>query len=96
MKLPSLYKDRTAGIIFTWISDHFPCFRDFKINTNIDIKRARYIIADIIQISKNKSNGIKCIVDDGRPVTNQLKIANKNWWFLYRYWPLSHKEYAYN
>ena len=34
-------------------------------------------IADIIQISKNKPNGIKCILDIGRPVTNQLEIANR-------------------
>ena len=43
MKLSSSYKDRAAGIIFTRISDHFPCFLGFKMNTNVDIKRARYI-----------------------------------------------------
>ena len=34
-------------------------------------------IADIIQISKNMPNGIKCTLDNGRPVTDQLEIANK-------------------
>ena len=42
MKLSSSDKDRTAGIIFIRISDHFPCFLGFKMNTNVDIKRARY------------------------------------------------------
>ena len=43
MKMSSSYKDRTAGIIFTRISEHFPCFLGLKINTNVNIKRARYI-----------------------------------------------------
>ena len=43
MKLSSSYKDRTAGINFTRVSDHFPCFLGFKLNKNVDIKRARYI-----------------------------------------------------
>ena len=34
-------------------------------------------LADIIQTSKNKHNGIKCILDNGRRVTDQLEIANK-------------------
>ena len=38
MKLSSSYNDRAAGIIFTRISDHFPCFLGFKMNTNVDIK----------------------------------------------------------
>ena len=42
-----------------------------------DIKKTWNTIADIIQISKNKPNGIKCILDNGRPVTDQLQIAKK-------------------
>ena len=42
-----------------------------------DIKKTWNTIANIIQISKNKPNGIKCILDNGRPVTDQLEIANK-------------------
>ena len=36
MKLSSSYKDRAVGIIFTRISDHFPYFHGFKMNTNVD------------------------------------------------------------
>ena len=43
MKLSSSYKDWAAGIIFTRISYHFPCFLGFKMNTNMDIQPARYI-----------------------------------------------------
>ena len=43
VKLSSSYKDRMAGIIFTRMSYHFPSFLGFKMNTNVDIKRARYI-----------------------------------------------------
>ena len=42
-----------------------------------DIKKTWKTIADIIQISKNKPSGIKCILDNGRLVTIQLEIANK-------------------
>ena len=41
-----------------------------------NIKKTWKTIADIIQISKNKPNGIKCILDNGR-LTDQLEITNK-------------------
>ena len=42
-----------------------------------DIKKTWKIIADIIQISKNKPNGIKCTLYYERPVRDQLETANK-------------------
>ena len=41
-----------------------------------DNKKTWKTIADISQIYKNKPNGIKCILDYERPVTDQLEIAN--------------------
>ena len=45
-----------------------------KVNT---ISKTCKTIADIIQISNNKPNGIKCTLDHERSVTDQLEIANK-------------------
>ena len=42
-----------------------------------DIKKTWKTIADIVQIFNIKPNGIKCILDNGRPVKDQLEIANK-------------------
>ena len=40
-------------------------------------------IADIIQVSKKKPDGIKCTLDYERPVTDQLDIVNKfNYFFI--------------
>ena len=34
-------------------------------------------ISDIVQVTKNKKSGIKCILDKGNLVTNPAAIANK-------------------
>ena len=57
-----------------------------------DIKKTWRTLADSIQISKNKPNRIKCILDYERPVTDQLEIDNKfNYFFLWIVVPPSPK-----
>ena len=66
-KLSPLFTEANSGIIFSWISDHFPYFPGLRLQVSSNDKKSRFV-----KVYTNKENGTQALLESLRAASTLL------------------------